>query len=72
MPRKTVKKVAKVDPKVEEQVKKATEEILNVQTEFRVLDRDFKYVRTYTVQRHGENAGELAKGYAKKINGYCN
>jgi hypothetical protein len=63
----------KVEPKVEEQVKQALEDILEPQkTEWRVLDRYLKYVRTYSLEVHGKDAEEKAKGFAKKIGGWCN
>jgi hypothetical protein len=37
--------------------------------EFTVLNSFGSEVRTYTVDIHGENAGELAKQYASKIGG---
>jgi hypothetical protein len=39
------------------------------QTEFVVTNSGGAEVRTYTVDIHGENAGELAKQYASKIGG---
>lgn len=36
-----------------------------------VLDSNGKYVRTYSLESHGEDFEKLAKGYALKINGEC-
>lgn len=78
MPRKkavkneTPKKEIKVEkPKLEEVIKKVEEELAPRQ-EFRVLDRQLQYVRTYTVREHGKDAGVLAKRFAAKIRGWVN
>lgn len=38
-------------------------------TGFSVYSENGDFVRTYSIEVVGENAEELAKGYAKKING---
>lgn len=40
-----------------------------VKTSFDVLNSGGSVVRTYTVEAHGEDAGDKAAEYAKKING---
>ena len=69
MPKKTTKKAVKkvIEPEIEE-VKKA-ETPKEVKKEFSVFNGD-TFIRTYSVEIHGENAGELAEMYAAKIGGY--
>ena len=39
---------------------------------YRVLDRNFVFVRKYCVEDHGEKAEALALEFCKKIGGYIN
>lgn len=66
MPRK--KKV--IEPKIEEVIEEVKEEIVETpKTSFDVLNSQGDFVRTYSVEIHGEKAGELAREFAGKING---
>jgi len=75
MPRKKkeVKKV-QTESKTEPKIKTESENIQEpkVQTEFRVLDRNLKFVRAYSVKVHGKDAKKLAYEFATKIQGWVN
>lgn len=81
MPKKAIKKnkSEKVEMKIqnpepektEEQIQRVIQEA-EPKKEWRVLDRYFKYVRTYSIKDHGKDAGKLAKQFAGKIGGYVN
>lgn len=43
--------------------------VKNKSSEFKVESSKGEYIRTYSVEEHGENAGELAQEFANKING---
>lgn len=51
--------VEPTEPTVEEKETKPTEP-----TEFHVYDADGRFVRTYSVAIHGEDAGKLAKQFS--------
>lgn len=57
--------VAEVDGKVEAVAEVETE---GRQT-FKVFDTKGNFVREYSVEASGENAGEMAETFAKEING---
>ena len=56
---KGIKKAKDVIPEVPKVIKES----------FDVFDEKGMFIRTYSVEVHGEEAGELAEGYALKING---
>ena len=51
-------------PKAEEEQK---EESNKTFTQFKILDKNFCLIRTYTITDHGENADVLARQFASKI-----
>jgi hypothetical protein len=57
-----VESVEELDTKIEEALKEA-------KTSFDVLNSSGGYVRTYSVELHGENAEALAHQYAGKVGG---
>ncbi len=64
MPRKKV--IKPIEEKIEEPKVEAPKE---AKTEFSVYNAQGDFIRTYSVEIHGENAGELAQGFSNKING---
>lgn len=64
MPRK--KKIE--EPKIEELKEDIKGVLETLKTEFSVFKGE-EFIRTYSVELHGENAGELAEMYANKIGG---
>ncbi len=58
-----------IEPKIEEVKEEVKAPVEEPKNEFSVYNAESEFVRTYCVEIHGENAGELAKGFALKING---
>ena len=70
MPR---KKIIKKEVKVsDEKIQEAVKEIIDTKAEWRVLDRELKLVRVYSIKQHGKDAKKLAQTFAAKIQGWCN
>lgn len=61
---------AKVQTDEDKKVADALKAIRNDgKTEFSVYDAEGRYIRVYTLEVHGENAGQLANQFATKIKG---
>lgn len=61
------KKKKVIEPKIEK-IEEVKEEVKEIKTEFSVF-KDGEFVRTYSVEIHGNEADKLAEGYAQKIGG---
>ena len=60
---------AKVQEGVESDVEEVTPTPAQPVESFKVFDNTNTFIRTYDTETHGEDAGKLAKQFAKKIGG---